>query len=146
VIWPLAIWLIITTACLTLAVVHAHVWFRNRRAVANAAFAVLVVSVAAMGYVELRMIRATTVAEYGRWIWHLQLPVWMALVAMVWFVRHYLHAGRPWLGWTAIALRTVALVVNALSSPGINFREIESIAPVTIFGEPFAVAQGVPNP
>ncbi|MCC7326446.1 MAG: PAS domain S-box protein [Burkholderiales bacterium] len=145
-IWPLALWLTITTACLTLAVVHAHVWFRNRRAVANAAFAVLAVSVAALGYTELRIVRATTVAEYGRWIWHLQLPVWSALVAIVWFVRHYLHAGRPWLGWTAIALRTVALVVNAFSSSGIIFLEIVSVEPVTILGEPFAVAQGVPNP
>ena len=141
-----AAWLVLGSACLTLAVVHAHVWLRQRDAVGNAAFAVLAASVAWMGYAETRMLLAGTTAEFGRMLWLYQFPVWLGLVATVGFVLLYLRAGRAWLGWTAIGLRTAALVVNAFSSPAIQFREITSLAQVTVFGESVAVAQGVPNP
>jgi len=144
--WITVVWVVLASTCLTLAAVHAHVWLRDRQATGNAAFAVLAVSVAAMGYVETRMLLAPTTAEFGRWLWLYQFPVSTALVAAVCFVLYYLRAGRAWLGWSAIALRTVALVVNVFSSPSIQFREITSLATVPVFGAPVAVAQGVPNP
>jgi two-component system, LuxR family, sensor kinase FixL len=144
--WVTAVWLIIASACLTLAAVHAHVWLRQRQAIGNAAFAILAVSVAAMGYAETRMLLARTAAEFGHMLWIYQFPVWSGLVAIVVFVLFYLRAGRAWLGWTAIALRSVALVVNIFSSPSIHFREITSLAKVDVFGQAVSIAQGVPNP
>ena len=144
--WITVVWMILASTCLTLAAVHAHVWLRHRQAIGNAAFAVLAVSVAAMGYVETRMLLAPTTAEFGRWLWLYQFPVWSGLVAVVWFVLYYLRAGRAWLGWTAIGLRTLALVVNVFSTPSIHFREIASLARVDVLGESVSVAQGVANP
>ena len=144
--WLTTTWLIVASACLTLAAIHAHVWIRQRHAVGNAAFALLAASVAGMGYVEVRMLHAPTIGEFGAALWWYQIPVWTALVALVCFVRLYLRAGRAWLGWSAIGLRTLALVVNFFSSPAINFREITSLRKITVFGDSVSVAEGVPNP
>jgi two-component system, LuxR family, sensor kinase FixL len=144
--WLIPTWLIVASACLTLAAIHALVWFRQRDAKANGAFAVLAVSVAAFAYLEVRMLHADTPAEFGRMAWWYQFPVWSALVAVVGFVRFYLKAGRPWLGWTAVLLRTLALAINFFSTPSINFREITSLEKVTVFGDSLSLVQGVPNP
>ncbi len=144
--WITALSLVLGSACLTLAAVHAHVWIRQRQAYGNAAFAVLAVSVAGMAYTETRMLLAATPTEFGRYLWLYQFPVWSGLVAVVCFVLYYLRAGRAWLGWTAIGLRTIALVVNVFSSPALQFHEITALAKVTVLGESVSVAQGVPNP
>jgi two-component system sensor kinase FixL len=140
------IWLVIASACLTLAAVHGHVWLRERSLAANAAFAALAASVAAMAYFELRMFQSESTAEYGRMLWWYHLPVWSGLVSMVFFVRLYLRTGRAWLGWTAIGLRTVALLVNFVSSPNINFHEITSLERIRLLGADLAIPKGETNP
>jgi len=144
--WLTTTWLVIASACLTLAAIHAHVWLRYREAGANAAFAVLAASIAGMGYVELRMAHADTIDEFGRMLWWYHVPIWAGLVSAVLFVQRFLRAGRAWLGWTAIGLRTLALVVNAFATPSINYREITSLEKINLLGDPLSVVQGVPNP
>jgi two-component system, LuxR family, sensor kinase FixL len=144
--WFSAALLVIVAACLTLSAIHTHVWLRERRVTANGAFALLAASVAAMAFAELNMVRAQTPAEFGRWLWWYHFPIWSALVAVVVFVRLHLRAGRAWLGWTAIGLRTVSLVINLFSSPNINFRELTGLEQVTVLGESLARAQGTTNP
>lgn len=140
------IWLVIASACLTLAAIHGHVWLRERSLAANAAFALLAASVAAMAFIELAMFRSESTAEYGRMLWWYHLPVWSGVVAIVFFVRLYLRAGRAWLGWTAIGLRTLALLVNFVSSPNINFHEITSLERVRVLGDELAIPTGETNP
>lgn len=144
--WVSTVWLAIAAACLTLTAIHAHAWWQRREAVANAAFAVLAASVAGLGYAELRMMLATSPDEYGRMLWWYHLPVWAAFVALIGFVRLYLRAGRAWLGTLAIVLRTLSLVINFVSSPGINFREITSLETVTLLGQDVSIAHGAVNP
>ncbi len=144
--WLTVTWLIIASMCMTLAAIHAHVWLRRREAIGNAAFAILAVSVAGMGYAELGMAHAATIEEFGRFLWWYQLPVWSGSVALVWFVRAYLGAGRAWLGGSAIVLRTLALVANLFMSPAIQFREITALDGTTVFGDTLNIAQGVTNP
>ena len=140
------IWLVIASACLTLAAIHGHVWLRERSLAANAAFAVLAASVAAMAFIELRMFRSESTAEYGRLLWWYHLPVWSGLIGVVFFIRLHLRSGRAWLGWTAIGLRTVALLINFVSSPNINFHEITSLERIRVLGEDLAIPQGETNP
>jgi PAS domain S-box-containing protein len=144
--WFTAALLVIAAACLTLAAIHAHVWLRERSVTGNGAFALLAASVAALAFIELQMVRATDPAEFGRWLWWYHLPVWTGLVAAVFFVRLHLGAGRAWLGWTAIGLRSVALVINFLSSPNINYRELTGLEHVSVLGESLAWGQGTTNP
>ncbi|MFO1303235.1 MAG: ATP-binding protein [Burkholderiales bacterium] len=144
--WVFGTWIAVASMCVTLAIVHVYLWLRQPRAVGSAAFVALALSVAGMGYLEARMMLAASIAEFGRFLWWYQLPVWSGLVALVCFVRFYLRAGRAWLGWLAIGLRTAALVFNAFMSPSIQFREITSLAHVTVLDAPLAIARGVPNP
>ena len=140
------IFLVNAAACLTLAAIHAHVWLRRRQAIARLAFAVLAASVAGMACVELLMASSTSPAEYGRRLWWYQLPVLTGTMATVVFVRRYLDAGRDWLGILAVGLRGLAVAINVVSVPNIQFREIVALVPVTVLGDSVVAAVGTPNP
>ena len=144
--WFTAGLLVVASSCLTLAAIHAHVWLRERSVGANGAFAVLAFSVASLALIELQMVRATTTAEFGRWLWWYHLPIWSALVSVVFFLRFHLGTGRAWLGWTAIGMRSVALLLNFVSSPNLNYRDITGLDRIVLLGEPLSWGQGVTNP
>ncbi|MGE5161612.1 MAG: sensor histidine kinase [Betaproteobacteria bacterium] len=144
--WFSAALLVIAASCLTLAAIHAHVWLRERRVTANGAFAVLAASVAGLAVLELQMVKAPDAASFGRWLWWYHIPVWTGLVSTVFFVRLHLRCGRAWLGWTAIGLRTLALVINLASSPNINYLELTGLDHVTFLGERLAWGRGETNP
>ena len=44
------------------------------------------------------------------------VPVFFAVISIVGFVRLYLRAGRPWLGYTVCGLRLLVLIINFLSA------------------------------
>jgi PAS domain S-box-containing protein len=144
--WLTALWLMVAAGCFTLAAVHGQVWLRQRTAKGSAAFAVLAASVGLAALFEWRFMKAATPEEFGRMLWWFQLPIWSGIVAMVLFVRHYLKAGRAWLGWLVIGMRTVCLVINLLSPVNLNFSRIDALIPFDAFGETVAVPQGVPSP
>jgi two-component system sensor kinase FixL len=144
--WIDIVWISIAASCLTLTAIQTHVWLRRRGSGSDAAVAVMAASVAVMVFVELRLLGAQSIAEYVRFQWWYGLPVWSAVVALVWFVLRYLRAGRLWLGCAAIALRTIALLINLASPSGFNYLEVTEIAQVALFGDVVAVARGVPNP
>ncbi len=141
-----SLWLCIAAACLTLAAIHTHVWLRRRDAGGHGAFAVLALSVAAMGFIELGLFQAATTHGYGRWLWWYQVPIWSGIVSIVVFVRQYLGAGSALLGWAAIGLRSVALLISLFSSPSINFRALTALDKLPLLGDQVSVVQGVPNP
>ncbi|MFN7752818.1 MAG: sensor histidine kinase [Pseudomonadota bacterium] len=140
-----AIWVSIAAACATLAAIHAYVVLNRPSATAHLAFAVLSASVAVIALLELDMLKAESPAEFGRRLWWYQWPVWTGVVALVFFVWRHLRAGRRWLGWTVIVLRTLTVVANALSDPNVNYREITELVPATMFGDSVVVAVGRPG-
>ena len=144
--WLTATWIVIASACLTLAAVHLHVWVRQRQAWANLSFAIFAVCVSWLGYLELHELHSDTPDEFGHYLWWVHFPITIGLAALVAFVRFYFRAGRAWLGWTAVGLRVVALVANLFSTPNMNFREITSLDKVNVMGESLAVVNGVPGP
>jgi PAS domain S-box-containing protein len=143
--WVTVIWSMTASACLTLALIHGLVWHKQREAWASLLFAVLAVATAAIAGCELAMMRAETTAGFGlalRWI---HVPAWVVTVSLVGFVRLYLHAGRPWLAWTVCGMRTLALILNFLFSPNLNYREISGLRHITFLGEPVVAAEGISN-
>jgi two-component system, LuxR family, sensor kinase FixL len=140
-LWPMA-----AAACLTLAALHLLVWLGERSAWANLLFSVTAVASAAFTFFELWMMRAQTPEEYGTALRWAHVPVWLWLVAIAWFVRVYLKAGRPWLAWTVCGLRTFSLLPNFLSGPNLNYGEITGLRHVRFLGESVASAQGSSNP
>ena len=144
--WVTVIWSISAGACLTLAFLQFIVWCKDRTARANLVFALGAVAVAVFAALELALMRAETPAQFGtvaRWI---HVPAWVLIVSIVAFVRLYLNAGRRWLAWTVVAVRTLALILNFVLSPNINYRKLTALRHMPFLGEPVSVPVGVPNP
>src|SRR5882757_4850550 len=144
--WVTVIWSMSAGACLTLAFLQFIVWCKDRAARANLVFALGAVAVAVFAGLELALMRAETPAQFGtiaRWI---HVPGWVLIVSIVAFVRLYLNAGRRWLAWTVVAVRTLALILNFVLSPNINYRKLTALRHMPFLGEPVSVPVGVPNP
>lgn len=144
--WVTVIWSLSAGACLTLAFLQFIVWCKDRAARANLAFSVLAIAVVALAALELALMQAETPEQFGtvaRWI---HVPAWVIVVSLVAFVRLYLRAGRPWLAWAIIGVRTLSLILNFVFSPNINYWQITPLRHASFLGESVVVPTGVPNP
>ena len=133
------LWCLNAAIALTLAGVCFLFWVVERRDLTYLTFCVVAVSTAVAIPFELGMMHATTAAEYGELLRWYHVPVFFVLVGYPFFVRYYLGTGRSWLLWTIVFLRLVALAVNFLVDPNINFREITSLQQVSFLGEKVSV-------
>jgi PAS domain S-box-containing protein len=140
------IWSMIASACLTLAGIQLLVWCKTHNAWPNLLFSLTAVSTAAFAFCELRMMRASTPAEFGSTLKWGQVPVWLLVVSLVGFVRVLLKAGRPSLAWTVCGLRTFALLLDFSVGQNLNYREITRLRQIPFLGESIQIAEGVPNP
>src|SRR5215469_11332603 len=144
--WVTIIWTASAGACLMLAFLQFIVWWKDRAARANLVFAVGAVAVAIFAGLELALMEAETLAQFSavmRWI---HVPAWVLIVSIVAFVRLYLNAGRRWLAWSVVAVRTLSLILNFVLSPSINFRKLTGLRHVQFSGESVSLPVGVPNP
>lgn len=136
----------VAAACLTLAVIHLLVWWRQRHAWSNLLFSLAAAGTAGLGVCEYWMMQASTIVEFGTALRWLHVPAWVLILALVGFVRTFLRAGRPWLAWTVCGVRTLSLVLDFVQSPNLNYKEITLLRRVSFLGEPVAIAEGVSNP
>ena len=144
--WVTVIWSMGAGACLTLAAIHLVVWWNDPTTRANLIFAVMAAAVAAFAALELLMMQAETPEQWSTVVRWIHLPVWVIIASLVVFVRLYLRAGRLWLGWAIVGLRTVSLILNFVFLPNINYREINGLQHVWFLGESVSVGAGTPNP
>ncbi|RPI63358.1 MAG: PAS domain-containing sensor histidine kinase, partial [Lysobacterales bacterium] len=144
--WVTIIWSMCAAACLTLAAIHLLVWQQGRDTWGHLFFSLSAVAGAAVAACELLILRADTVERYGAMLWWAQLPVWVLVVSVVWFVRLYLRAGRPWLAWAVVGTRTLTLALNLFATPNINFSAITGLRHFPFLGETIAIAEGTLNP
>ena len=144
--WVTIIWAMVASACLTLAAVNLLVWCKKRTAWANLLFSLTAVGTAGMAYCELWMMQTETPGQFGTALRWLHVPAWALLLALVGFVRLYLLAGRPWLAWSFVGLRTLSLLLDFLVGQNLNYREITRLRHIPFFGESVSVAEGVANP
>jgi two-component system, LuxR family, sensor kinase FixL len=144
--WVTVIWSMVASACLTLAALHLLVWWRRREAWAHALFAIAAVGTSLLAIFEYFLMRAGTPYEAGwvvRWghVWF-----WVVVISLVGFVRVYLQAGKLWLAWAIVGLRTLSLILNFAFTPNLNYREITGLLHVRFLGESISVIEGIPNP
>src|SRR5213078_2723797 len=144
--WVTVIWSVGAGACLTLALMNCVVWWKDRTARANLIFSVMAIAVAIFAALELALMRAQTPEQFGEVVRWLHVPVWVIIASLVVFVRLYLCAGRRWLAWTVVGVRTLSLILNFTFWPNINYRQITALRHIPFLGEPVSVAVGVPNP
>jgi PAS domain S-box-containing protein len=144
--WITVIWSLGAGACLTLAFLQFIVWWKDRTARANLVFSFGAVAVAVFAALEFALMQAETPEQFGRLTRWIHVPAWVLIVSIVVFVRIYLNAGRRWLAWTIVAVRTLSLTLNFTLSPNINYREVTALRHVRFLGESVSIPQGVPNP
>src|SRR6266566_2797129 len=145
--WITILWSMNAAACLTLAGMYLVVWGKQRGGWVYLLFSCSAIAAAFIAGFELASMRAETTEKYGVILRWAHVPVWVLIVSLVWFVRLYLRAGRPWLAWSVCGLRTLALVLNFLFTPNVNYREITSLRHLSWWGgETVSVPIGVPNP
>jgi PAS domain S-box-containing protein len=129
-------------ACLTLATIHLVIGLR-RRAAANLLFSLMAVSAAGMAALELTLMHSTSAEVHGRLIRLGHVAFFSLLVGLVFFVRLYLRAGRPWLAWTTIGLRAATLLGNFVFDPNFNYSRITGVDPLRFLGETIYLTDGV---
>jgi len=144
--WITVIWSAAAGVCLAFGVVHLLVWLQSRSARANLLFGIAACAGAVMILFELNMMYSKTPAEYGQALRLLHVPLGVALVSLIWFVRFYLNTGRLWLIWLFCLLRVSTLVLTFTLTPNLNFREITGLREFHALGETLVVAIGVKNP
>jgi len=145
--WITIVWSMVTSACLTLALMHLVIWFRQRDQYAHLLLSVTAVSVAAIAVCELLTMYAQSPEQYSRIVWWEHIPVFSTAVSVVGFVRLYFNAGRWWLGYTACALRLFDLIMNFFATPNLNYKQIIGLRHLRIFdGETISLAKGIENP
>src|SRR6266542_321915 len=134
-------------ACVTLAVVHLLVWFRQPAGRAHLAFAMTAIFVAAIAPLELLMVRAQTIGQFGTAIRWMHLPASLLTFSLVWFLWLDFRTGRLLLACAACGLRALALILNFSFTPNLNYREITGLKQVALFGgESVSASVGVVNP
>jgi signal transduction histidine kinase len=144
--WITVAWSMITAVCLSFAAVHLLVWLRSRDARENLLFAISAGAAAALTMLELVALRATSPAAYGEALRWMHVAAAVVVIALVWFLRSYLHAGRLWLAWAITGLRALVLAPNFVGYPNATFEEITAITPFSLLGERVSVPMGEPNP
>ena len=144
--WITVVWSMDAAVCFTLAGIYLLVWCKQRDGWVHLLFSCSAVAAGVIAGFELAAMHAATTAQYGELIRWAHLPVWMLIVSVVWFVRLYLRAGRPWLAWSVCGLRTLALALNFLFTPNLNYREITSLRHLAWWGgETVSAPVGVPS-
>lgn len=144
--WITILWIMIAAASATVALIHGYAWSRLPRAPQYGAFFLCAAGVSMVALAELAMMRSSTPEAFGYFLWLNHFPLWVATIGSVLFVRVHMKAGRQWLAWSAIGLRTLVMLTNAVSTPNLNFRAIHSVEPMQILDETLYYAQGTPNP
>jgi len=145
--WLTILWSMTASACVTLAVMHLAVWLKDRANLAYLLFALTAAAVAGVGGCELLMLRAQTPEDFGLYMRWTHVPLFLAVVSIVAFVRVYFGTGRLWLAWAVFSVRLAILVVNFVVTPNVNYATISALERRYLpGGESFAVAQGVISP
>jgi len=144
--WITVIWSATAAICLTLAGVHFLVWAKSRESLANLLFSISAASASSCAGFELSLMHAQTPEQYGEILRWFHVPLAVLVVSLIWFVRHYLRAGRLWLLWLFCALRVVTLALTFSLDPNLNFREITGLNAISAWGETIVSPIGVKNP
>lgn len=140
--WITIIWSVVAGVCLALAMVHVLIWLRRRTA-GHLFLSISSLSAAAIAGFELAGMRAQSPEQYGQVVQWAMLPIFVLTVSLVFFIRVHLKAGRDWLMWVVVFLRTLVISLNFALTPNLHFTEITAIRQVPLFGgESISVAEG----
>ena len=144
--WITTTWSGIAGACIAVAVLMSLIWAKSRDSWPYLLFSVAAIGDAGMALLELTLMHAQSPAQFVElWRW-LHASVFVLVVALVWFIRFYLQAGRPWLAWLITGMRILVLILTFSLDPNLNFTEITGLHSIPFLGETVVVPIGERNP
>ena len=103
--WLDTAWIALASASTTLGVLHLFIWRSRRSEYAHLLFFALTGSIAVTAAFELMMMRSSTAEAYATALRWAHVPLSIAVLSMVGFVRFYFQAGRTWLAAAVCAVR-----------------------------------------
>ncbi|BDU16450.1 ATP-binding protein [Lysobacter auxotrophicus] len=145
--WVQIAWPMLAAASLTLGLIHALIWIRQRSVPQHLAFACAAVSLSILAILELMAVHARGAHELGTLIRWMHVPTTALVVSLVVFTR--LSFGNAYLSLaaTAIALRLAGLVANFTMGANLNFAAIQEVGRVRWPGDVWvAYPIGAANP
>lgn len=129
-------------ACVAVSLPHLVVGIWQRRA-AHLFFVLAAAAVISIAAGELLMMHASSAEKYGQILRWTQVPIFILIVALVFFIRRYFKTGRWWLGLTTCLARGVCLVLNFVYPPNFYYQQITGLAHTKFLGESVVVPIGV---
>jgi signal transduction histidine kinase len=145
--WLDTAWIGLAAGSTTLGLLHLFVWYSRRSEYAHLLFFALTTSIAGCALFELMMMRSATAQEYADALRWAHVPVTVAILAMVGFVRFYFEAGRSWLAGAVCVMRVLALALNFTTGVNLNFANVTAVDHVVLGGGgSFSVPVGTLNP
>ena len=144
--WVNIIWSGIAGVCIALAGLQLLMWMKSRDSWPYLLFSVAAIGGAGMALLELTLMQAQSPAQFIElWRWY-HVSAFVLIIALVWFVRFYLQAGRPWLAWLITGMRILVLILAFSLEPSLNFIEITELRSIPFLGETVVVPVGEKNP
>ena len=134
------VWLMVTGACLMLALMQLLVRGADR---ASPWVALLSLAIAGIAVGELATMHAPDPASFGRTIRWMHVPIYTAFVAIVGYIHGSFGTGRRWLGILVLSIRALCLALNFLCEPNLNHARITGLREIRFLGEPAKVAEAV---
>lgn len=134
------VWLLVTGACLMLALMQLLARGGDR---AVPWVALLSLSIAGIAIGELSAMQASSPEGFGRTVRWMHVPIYCAFVAIVGYIHWSFGTGRRWLGHLVLFIRAVCLALNFLSQPNLNHAKINGLREIHFLGEPVKVAEAV---
>lgn len=131
---------------LTLALQHLILWWQQKKVWSNLLFFVTATATVGLAVAEVAMMRAETVVAYNAAVRWGHVPAFIILMALIGFVRLYLGAGRLWLAASVCVVRTLAVILNFLCPPNLNFLETVRLRRLWFLGETVSIAEGGARP
>jgi two-component system, LuxR family, sensor kinase FixL len=116
--WVPLIWSMGASACAAIALINLVIWFNDRRNFTHLLFASAAIAVAAIVINEMRMMTPESTEGFGWWLRWTQVPLFVAIVFIVWFPRFYFQTGRVWLaarGGVTAKFRREPVVMRGVS-------------------------------
>ena len=137
------IWAFVTGATLTLAALHLRIGINQKiDGKAHVLFSIMGFGVALYAPIEYLWMHSATPQDfsfYGRLI---QIPVFIVIISVPWFVKYYLGYARPWLFWGACIWRLVNFPIGLLITPTLQFREITNMRAIEFLGDQAFIPEG----
>jgi len=131
---------------LTLGAIHVVVWLQDRKAWENFVFSITALAAAGVAACELGLMHTDSVQRFGALMRWGHVPVFVLVAGIVGFVSLHFGTGRWWLGYAAVGVRLVSLVLNFIFEANLNYREISALKQIEFLGDRvWVVAQSVPS-